>query len=105
MAFSVHYQPHEGALWRRLTCADGAPLTVPLDVTRAELEATVNQLAGSYSLMPIDREGRQAGDPPEMILMPSRAVTLPVDAPVSSWEPARSIRIAALAARGPRAQP
>lgn len=69
-AFAIHFQPNEGALWRRLTGPDGTSRTVPLIATRADLEAAVGRIAGTYSLVPIDQAGRQAGDPPQMIAVP-----------------------------------
>ena len=72
-AFAIHYQPVEGALWRRLTSPDGTSRTVPLDVTRTDLETAVGQAAGAYSLIPITETGRQAGDPPQMIFVPARS--------------------------------
>lgn len=72
-AFAIHYQPIEGALWRRLTRPDGTSCTVPLDVTRPDLETVVGQAAGTYSLIPVTDTGRQAGDPPQMIFVPTRS--------------------------------
>jgi hypothetical protein len=71
VAFSILHQVSEGALWRRLTAPDGTPRTVPLGVTRAVLEQTVGQVPGSYQLLPLDRVGRLAGDPPQMIAVPA----------------------------------
>lgn len=71
-AFAIHYQPVEGTLWRRLTTPDGTSRTVPLDVTRTDLEAAVGQAAGTYSLVPVNEAGRQAGDPPQMVFVPAR---------------------------------
>lgn len=82
-------------MWRRLTGPDGTPRTVPLIVTRAELETAVDRVAGTYSLVPIDRAGRQAGDPPQMIAVPAPPVDGaggPAREPRSPIQITRSVR-------------
>lgn len=72
-AFTVMHQAREGDLWRLLRGADGSPLTLPRPVARAEVVAAVANVPGTYQLIPLSRDGKQRGDPPERFEVPGLA--------------------------------
>ncbi|MBK9037402.1 MAG: hypothetical protein IPL61_40195 [Myxococcales bacterium] len=50
---------------------EGSPLRVPALVTRDEFIAEVGDVAGAYQLQPVDANGKQCGDPPAMVFLPT----------------------------------
>ena len=81
VAFQVYFQPCEGKLWSRMF-RDGAPLRVPALVSRDEFLAEVGNVAGAYQLQPVDANGKQCGDPPAMVFLPTPAAQAAASPPV-----------------------
>lgn len=63
------HQVAEGRLWRRVMDSAGAPVRLPLQVTRDEFLAAVREVPGAYQLVPINGAGLQRGDPPQLIMV------------------------------------
>lgn len=69
VAFEVMYQAAEGHLWRRLMDRAGAAVRVPLRVSRDEFLAAFGEVPGAYQLVPVNLDGVQRGDPPQMVVV------------------------------------
>lgn len=65
VGFHLFYQRAEGTFWRRWLDATGAPLMLPLALSRAAF--MIDRTAGCYQLIPVNESGMVIGNPPDRI--------------------------------------
>ena len=67
VAFWVHRRRSNGR-WAVFVTGDGAPLVLPLEVSRAQFERAVGQ-PGAYRLVPVDASGERVSGSPAVITL------------------------------------